>query len=162
MGLSTTTPITGSLDGAFPDGIDPRKPINVTDATLTLGTKHHGVVTTLNLAAGQAVTLPASTGSGSHFRLYLGTTVTSDTTIKVANGDDVLVGQAVNAQDAANTVIAFETAAASDTITLNGSTTGGIKGDFIELIDVAANTWAVSVRGSATGIEATPFSATVA
>jgi len=44
----------------------------------------------------------------------------------------------------------------STVITLNGSTTGGIKGDRIELIDVASATWSIIGHTSATGIEATP------
>jgi hypothetical protein len=45
---------------------------------------------------------------------------------------------------------------------MDGSTKGGIKGDIIELEDIAADTWSVRVMGSATGTEATPFSAAVA
>lgn len=158
---STTTPITGTPSGAFPDGVLPPTPVNLTGAK-TLGTEHNGAAITLDAAAGQAITLPAATGSGNAFRLFVKTTITSNsTTIKVANGDDVLTGVALNAADGGNTVVAFETAATSDTITLDGSTTGGIKGDQIELIDIAENLWAVKIVGSATGTEATPFSATV-
>lgn len=136
-------------------------PANKT-ASFTLDNEHSGKVVTLNAAAGMAVTLPAATGSGKHYRLFVGTTITSNsTTVKVANANDTMSGLANLAQDAANTMVSFETAADTDTITLNGSTTAGILGDFIELIDVAANKWYVSVRGSATGTEATPFSATV-
>ena len=58
-------------------------------------------------------------------------------------------------------VVVFETAADSDTITLNGTTTGGLVGADVELIDIAADTWFVNVRTAATGTEATPFSAAV-
>ena len=44
---------------------------------------------------------------------------------------------------------------------MNGSTTGGIAGDIVELEDIATNLWSVKVLGSATGTEATPFSAAV-
>jgi hypothetical protein len=72
-----------------------------------------------------------------------------------------MTGGAWLSQDSADTVVMFETAADSDTITANGSTKGGIKGESIELIDMASNTWWVRVMGSATGTEATPFSAAV-
>lgn len=136
--------------------------VNATAATLTVTeADHDSKVVTLNRAAGIAVTLPAASGSGTKLQFIVGTTVTSNsTTIKVV-GDDTMTGLALLAQDAADTAVAFETAADSDTITLNGSTTGGIKGDCIELIDVAADLWWVRVVGSATGTEATPFSATV-
>ena len=137
-------------------------PRNVTDSTYTAKVGDSGKFITLNRAAGIAVTLPAATGSGAHYRFLLGTTVTSNsTTIKVANANDTMTGTAQILQDAGDTMVGFETAASSDTVTWNGTTTGGIKGDFAELVDVAANLWFVTVRGSATGTEATPFSATV-
>jgi hypothetical protein len=44
---------------------------------------------------------------------------------------------------------------------MDGSTKGGIKGDRVILKDVAAGLWSVTVIGSATGTEATPFSSAV-
>ncbi len=82
--------------------------------------------------------------------------------IKVDNASDTMDGHLVALQDAADTTVAFETAATSDTITLNGTTTGGVSiGDFIQLWDVAAAQWAVNGTVTGSGIEATPFSATV-
>jgi len=137
--------------------------VDATAATLAVTeATHDGKVITLNRAAGIAVTLPAATGSGAKLHLIVGTTVTSNTsTVKVADATDVMTGTATMAQDAADTAVMFETAATSDTITFDGSTTGGIKGDSVELIDIASNLWWVRVMGSATGTEATPFSATV-
>ncbi|KIZ47404.1 hypothetical protein OO17_04605 [Rhodopseudomonas palustris] len=131
-------------------------------ATLTAGA-HADRLVTLNAAAGQAIVLPAATGTGDKYEFFVGTTITSNsTTIKVANATDIMSGLAIVAQDGGDTIVAFETAADSDTITLNGSTTGGIKGQRIELQDVAAGLWSVRSSGAATGTEATPFSATVA
>lgn len=137
--------------------------VNVTAATLTLSiASHDGKIVTLNRAAGQAVTLPAASGSGAKFKLFVGTTITSNsTTIKVANSSDIMAGNAIQAADAGSTANMWETGASDDTVTFNGTTTGGIKGDTVELEDVAANVWSVRVVGSATGTEATPFSATV-
>ncbi len=136
--------------------------VNCTAATLTITeATHDGKIVTLNRAAGIAVTLPAATGSGTRLRFVVGTTVSSNsTTIKVV-GDDTMTGTALQLADSDASVNGYETAADTDTITFDGSTTGGIKGDFVELIDIAADLWFVSVRGSATGSEATPFSATV-
>lgn len=139
-------------------------PISVTASTLTVTAAAHANATiVLNRAAGTTVTLPAATGSGFRYRFVVGTTVTSNSDIiKVANASDTMTGNAIVASDnAADAAIAFETAATSDTITLNGTTTGGIKGDYIELEDVASTLWAVKVVTSATGTEVTPFSATV-
>lgn len=138
--------------------------VNATAATLTVtGSSHRDRVVTLNRAAGIAVTLPDATGTGGIYRFVIGTTVTSDsTTIKVPNADNTMTGVAVVANDTDNSVSGFETASTSDTITFNGTTTGGILGDYVELIDIAADLWHVKVFSSATGTEATPFSATVA
>ena len=137
--------------------------VNLTAATLSVTTAlHDGKIITINKADGSAITLPAATGSGSIFKFFVGTTVTSSAvTIKVADGSDVMFGQAVMAIDGGTTNNFFLTAADSDTISLNGSTTGGYKGDYIELIDVAENTYRVLMTCKATGTEATPFSATV-
>lgn len=141
----------------------PYQPINITGATLTLNASAHGdTVITTNRAAGTTFTLPASVGKGARFEIIVGTTITSNSLIvKVANATDVMAGTALSGQDAADTTVLWETASTSDTITLNGSTTGGIKGDIIVLKDVSAGLWSVQITGSATGTEATPFSATV-
>lgn len=138
-------------------------PVTTTAATLTLNKATHGDCTlVVNRAAGSVITLPAAYGSGSKYNILVGTTITSNNLIiQVANASDIMTGIALNAQDAGDTAIAFETAVDTDTITLNGTTKGGIKGDRIELEDVATNLWAVRVEGSATGTEVTPFSAAV-
>ena len=58
--------------------------VNATAATLTV-TKdlHSGQTVTLNRAGGVAVTLPAATGTGCVYRFVVGTTFTTDGTIKV-------------------------------------------------------------------------------
>ncbi len=143
--------------------MQPLKPISATAATLALTLATHASTTVVaNRAAGITMTLPAATGTGSKYKIVVGTTVTSNSLkVQVANATDVMTGTALFGQDAADTAVLFETAATDDTITLNGSTTGGIKGDIIELEDLASGLWVVTVRGSATGTEATPFSATV-
>lgn len=131
-------------------------------ASATLTRSDADTILTVNAAAGLTLTLPAASGLGDMYRIVVGTTVTSNTVVvKVANSSDVMTGLALSAADGGSSVNGWETAASSDTITFDGSTTGGIKGDFIELIDCAANTWAVQVRSSSTGTEASPFSATV-
>jgi hypothetical protein len=134
---------------------------NVTASTLAVTNETHaGQIITLNRAGGVAVTLPAATGSGARYRFIVGTTFTSDGTIKVT-GDDIMAGLATLALDGGDTASVFATAADTDTITMTGTTTGGIKGADCELIDIAADTWWVNYRSDASGSEATPFSATV-
>jgi co-chaperonin GroES (HSP10) len=143
--------------------MDRMQPINVTSATLTLTKEaHSGTVITVNRAAGSTLTLPASSGDGSIFEIFVGTTITSNSLIvQVANSSDIMSGVAWQAADGGSTSNAWETGASDDTITMDGSTKGGIKGDRIVLKDVSANLWAVSIFGAASGTEATPFSAAV-
>ncbi len=137
--------------------------VNCTTSTLTVtAALHNGAIITLNRAAGIAVTLPAASGTGNIYRFFLGTSVTSNTsTIKVANSSDTMVGFVHQLADGGNTANNYEIGGTDDTITMDGSTTGGIKGDYIEIIDIATNLFYVNVKQSATGTEATPMSATV-
>lgn len=137
-------------------------PFNHTaSATLNRNT-HSECMNTINAAAGLTLTLPAASGSGDVYRFYIGTTVTSnDVIIRVANGSDTMSGLAISAADGGDTANAWETASTSDTITLNGTTKGGVLGDMITLEDVAANKWSVQIISSSTSTEASPFSAAV-
>lgn len=136
--------------------------VNCTAATLAVtAALHAGAIVTLNRAAGIAVTLPAASGSGARFRFIIGTTFTGSATIKVASSSDIMQGNALMPADGGNTVNGWETAADTDTITFDGSTTGGYVGTEIELIDIASGLFYVKIIGNATGSEATPFSATV-
>jgi hypothetical protein len=140
--------------------------VNVTTATLTLRPQlHAGKTLTLNRAAGITVTLPAAVGDGDEYEFVVGTTFTGNGIVKVANATDTMVGSATLAQDAADTVVQFDHAAASDTITFNGTTTGGLIGATIKARDIKLDgttpKWFVEVFSSATGAEVTPFSATV-
>jgi hypothetical protein len=138
------------------------QPINVTAATRTLNRNDSGGVITVNRAAGTTLTLPASAGGGMRFEIFVGTTITSNNLIvQVANTTDIMSGICWQAADGGSTSNAWETGATDDTITMNGTTTGGIKGDLIVLRDVSSGIWSVQVYGSATGTEATPFSAAV-
>ena len=153
----------GVLLGDMNGSVLSTPPVSITGATLTCTKEvHAGRTTVISAVAGCAVTLPAATGTGSVYRFIIGSTITSNsTTIKVANTTDVMTGRAFVVSDNTAAVLGFATAAASDTITLNGTTLGGLAGDHIEIIDAITGTFAVRVFTAATGTEATPFSATV-
>ena len=153
----------GVLLGDMNGSVLSTPPVSITGATLTC-TKdvHAGRTTVISAVAGCAVTLPAATGTGSVYRFVIGSTITSNsTTIKVANATDVMTGRAFVISDGAAAVLGYATTSTSDTITLNGTTLGGLAGDHIEIIDAITGTFAVRVFTAATGTEATPFSATV-
>ena len=98
---------------------------------------------------------------GSSFTFYLGATVTGNFIVKVANSSDIMVGISNTFSSTSGDVTGYQTAADSDTITLNGTTTGGRYGSVIRCTAVAANRWLVELSVAASGSLATPFSATV-
>ena len=128
-----------------------------TGATLAITSANAGVTNVLNKANGQAITLPAATGSGLSLRFLIGTTITSVGTTIAVTGNDVFQGTCIQFADGGTTA-AFYEAAGTNRITFDGSTKGGIIGDSIELIDMRTDTWFVRILQSATGSEASPFS----
>lgn len=147
-----------------------RKVIKSVTATASLTTADSGKLVVLNAAdAGSTavtVTLPAATGSGVHYKIVVGTVnaMSAGYKIQVANSSDTIDGQITTAStgDSPDLGQPWVTAAASDTITFDGTTTGGVAiGDYIELTDIASNQWTVSGATTSSGTEATPFSAAV-
>lgn len=132
-------------------------------ASTTLGVDQDGQ-TLLMGASGAALTftLPASSGSGVRYRFRVSVVNTSNYVIQVANSTDVMAGGLIMGNDTAGGANVWSTASTSDTITLNGTTTGGVnKGDYVDLEDIASGTWAVTGHITGSGTEATPFSAAV-
>lgn len=159
MAMTTFSGPVRSLAG-FITGTD-AVAASVTASTLAVtADDYNGETIPLNRAAGIAVTLPASSGSQAEFTFLIGTTISSNsTTIKVANATDVMLGMLpVNNATVSNV---YGTLSASDTITMNGSTTGGIAGSYVTVKDIATGFWTVSGALLGSGTLATPFSATV-
>ncbi len=128
---------------------------------------HEGRTVVMTGAGGaRTFTLPAATGGGGKYRFVVGEVNTSNYLIKSVAGADIFQGTIMaasttdSATDAART---WRSAATDDTITLNGTTTGGVRiGDWIEFEDISATGWAIRGFITQSGAEATPFSDTVA
>lgn len=141
--------------------------VNVPESTLTVNQRvHGGKVMTLDNAAGVTVTLPPSKGSGTRYVFIVKTAPTSNShIIKVANPVDVMNGGiALGADDDAEGATGYSWVAevGDDTITMNGTATGGKVGNRIECIDYAPGYWSViAFLVQSGGSEATPFSASV-
>lgn len=136
------------------------QPITVT-ASVTLDRDTHAFNTVnISAAAGLTVTLPASTGKGDTYEIFVLTTVTSNNyIIAVANSTDVIQGAVHLTTDIAGS--SMLTTTTSDTITMNGTTTGGLRGTWLRLKDMSLGFWALEGGILCTGVEATPFSAAV-
>lgn len=130
-------------------------------AAITLNEDTHaGNVHVLTGTTGRIVTLPATSGKGNVYTVFIGTTVSSGNhVIQVANSTDVVQGAIHLTTDIAGS--SMLAALTSDTITMNGSTTGGLVGSWCRFTDVALGFWLLEGALICTGTEATPFSAAV-
>jgi len=129
-------------------------------------TEHAGRTLLLGEVGGNAaltLTLPAATGTGAVYKFIVSVTNTSNYKIQVADATDTIDGIMLYLDEDGTAITGFPTVAASDTITLNGTTQGGIIGDYLELIDIATNQYHVRgvMRVAAGANPATPFSAAV-
>jgi acetolactate synthase regulatory subunit len=132
------------------------KPITLTTTTTVDRDSHLDTVLRLNRAGGFVTTLPAATGSGDIYKFYVQTTVTADMTIAALTTDIIQGAIIVGTAATAGTMAATAT---SDKLTMNGSTTGGLLGSYVEFTDVVSGTWVVRGALVSTGAAATPFSA---
>lgn len=112
-------------------------------------------------ATGGSITLPKATGKNPEFRLYLPQTLSGSLIIRAQTtvAADVIQGLA-NVQTSV-----FQSAAGNNTITLNGTTTGGVLGTFVILNDLfggpaVAGQWVAEINALGSGTAATPFSTT--
>ncbi len=136
------------------------QPITTTAALTQTRGRHSNLVTVLDSATGRIITLPASTGSGDVYTVYVKTTVSSGShVVQVANSTDVMNGGVAMSTDIGGTNMLAS--ATSDTVTMNGSTTGGLAGSWLRFTDVAAGFWMAEGFLVTTGTEATPWSAAV-
>lgn len=145
-------------------GVNAGAPVALATAT-TLSAALHANRTLLLTGTGSSLVqkLPAATGTGNRYRFIVGAVNTSNHVINVTT-DDVMYGNIFtnSTGDTPDLAQPWPTAADSDTVTLNGTTTGGQAiGDWIEFIDIAADKWAVLGHTTTSGTEATPFSAAV-
>lgn len=157
--LKKTSQITPKALNASMGGV-----VNTTATTLTITQAlHSNRVVTISSAAAIAITLPQATGTGNKYRFVMSVAATATShTIKVANATDVMQGVVLALTTSSDNVIGYGTSATSDTITLNGTTLGGVVGDEFEITDIKTGFFQVKGVTSPTGSTATPFSAAVA
>ena len=157
LGVSGTTTLTGSFLPAIHTFV-------ATDA-ITVA-EHAGRTLLLGEVGGNAaltLTLPDATGSGATYKFIVTVVNTSNYVIAVPDAANTIDGIMMYLDEDGTAVTAFPTVAASDTITLNGGTTGGQIGDYLEIIDIAADQYHVrGVQRCLAGVNpATPFTAAV-
>jgi len=134
------------------------KPITLSASTSLTRNVHARALINLASTTGRTLTLPAATGKGDVYRIFVGTTVSSGSHVVAALGTDIIQGAVSVASDVAG--VTCPTTATSDKITMSGSTTGGVIGSYLELEDAKSGCWKVSGSLVSSGAEATPFSET--
>ena len=135
--------------------------VATTATAITVSATVHGSkVVVVNATSACAISLPAAAATGEIYTFVLGVAATATAHTIAANGTDIIQGVTIFSSSATGEVSGFGTTATDDKITINGTTQGGEIGDKIVLIDIAANTWQVTMNMQATGTVATPFSAT--
>lgn len=130
------------------------------DSTTTLTLAAHDGKTLVidNATKALTVNLPAATGSGARYRAVLMTSITNgagNSITFVATGAHMF-GIHWVLSDGAAAVLGYAAGGATS-INFNGTTKGGIKGDIVEIEDVATSVLIVRVMTQETGTEATSF-----
>lgn len=131
--------------------------VPVKQAATTLTREDSGAKCFFATAAGYTYTLPPAE-VGLHFTFEVLVTITSVAAKVICASGDFMLGNFEQSTDSTYTT----TSHAADGSTIvswngNGSTTGGLVGDFLECVAISGTQWAVYGRGRATGSEATPF-----
>jgi hypothetical protein len=135
---------------------------NITASSIGMSqAQHAGKVLTLNIAGGTTLTLPYATGTQDKYTIVVGTTFTGDGIIKVGRAADTFIGFSNGATLAGTTGFAEGVGGTDDTLTMNGTTTGGIVGSSVEFTDIATNLWLVDARLVGSSTMVTSFTATV-
>lgn len=143
--------------------------VNTTATTLTVTQATHGNrVVTINSSSPIAITMPQATGTGMKYKFVLQVVATATPhTIKVANATDSFTGLYASLSTVAGTLIGFAavdsatTATRSDTMSFNGTTTGGAPGMTVEITDIKTGYFSVTALDTCVSTTTTPFSAGV-
>jgi hypothetical protein len=164
------------LGGFYSQG--PNSVVAITAST-TLNPQDHGgrILTvggtlaadlTLTLPTINASTDPSSSGPGADpntlnnegvvYTIWIPTTIATSSLKIGTNGTDKYVGSVLSIDtDTSGAAVGFTAGASDDFINLNGGTTGGVAGTFVQIVAVAALKYMVTGTVNGSGIVATPF-----
>jgi hypothetical protein len=166
-----------SLGGLYQQG--PAAVVSITASTTLSPEAHGGRIISVggSLAAALTLTLPtistaanpASSGPGQDpntinnqgvvYTIWVPTTISTSSLKIGTNGTDKYIGTIVmnDVDTDGAALVGFSAAAANDFINLNGTTTGGVAGSWVQIFAIAANKYMVKGTVLGTGTVATPF-----
>ena len=165
-----------SLGGIYQQG--PAAVVDITASTTLSPDAHGGRIISVGgtLAANLTLTLPAintsanpttsgpgqdpstANNEGVLYTIWVPTTIATSSVKIGTNGTDKFVGSVLSIDtDTAGATVGFTAAASNDFINLNGGTTGGVAGTWVQIFAIAANKYMVKGTVLGTGSVATPF-----
>ena len=176
MARSTFQGPIRSMGGIYQQG--PASVVEITSST-TLNPVDHGgriisvggslaAALTLTLPTINASTNPTTSGPGQDpntlnnegvvYTIWVPTTI-STSSLKIAtDGTDRYIGAVLSIDtDTSGAAVGFTAGASDDFINLNGTTTGGVAGTFVQIVAVAALKYMVTGTVLGSGTVATPF-----
>ena len=165
-----------SLGGIYQQG--PATVVDITSSTTLNPVDHAGRIIAVGgtLAANVTLTLPAinvtanpttsgpgqdpstANNEGVTYTIWVPTTIATSSLKIGTNGTDKFVGSLLSVDtDSSGAMVGFTAASTNDFINLNGGTTGGVAGTWIQIVAIAANKYMVTGVILGTGTVATPF-----
>lgn len=165
-----------SLGGIYQQG--PAAVVDITSSTTLNPVDHAGRIIAVggSLAAAVTLTLPAinvtanpttsgpgqdpstANNEGVVYTIWVPTTISTSSLKIGTNGTDKFVGSLLSVDtDSSGAVVGFTAGASNDFINLNGTTTGGVAGTWIQIVAIAANKYMVTGVVNGSGTVATPF-----
>lgn len=169
-----------SMSGIYQQG--PAAVVEITTSTTLNPASHAGRIISVGgtLAAALTLTLPAinmtadpsSSGPGQSpntannegviYRIWVPTTIATSSLKIATNGTDMYIGSLLSVDtDTSGAMVGFTANGTThDFINLNGTTTGGVAGTWVEIFAIAANKYMVTGVILGTGTVATPFATT--
>jgi hypothetical protein len=178
MALTTFQGPVRSLNGFYTQGPDNVVALSTTANTTLTVAEHAGKILTIGgtLAANRTITLPAINTSatpvsagpgqdpnnpnnqGAVFTIFIPTTIATSSVKIGTDGTDKFVGSILTIDtDSSGAMAGFAPAASNDFINLNGGTTGGVAGSYIQITALSSARYMVQGVVNCTGIPATPF-----
>ena len=165
-----------SLGGLYQQG--PASVVVITSSTTLDPVSHGGRIISVggSLAANVVLTLPTidtssnpttsgpgqdpstTNNQGVTYTVWVPTTISTSSLKIGTDGTDKYVGSVISVDtDSSGAVVGFTAGASNDYINLNGTTTGGVAGTWIQIVAVAANKYMVTGVVNGSGTVATPF-----
>ena len=95
---------------------------------------------------------------GVTYTIWVPTTISTSSLKIGTDGTDKFVGSLLSVDtDSSGAMVGFTAASSNDYINLNGTTTGGVAGTWIQIVAIAANKYRVTGVVLGSGSVATPF-----